>query len=269
MPDEFGRSQGPEMKTVPIIIPYYRAPEKLERCLAAIRAQTYGKTEVFVRDNSDDNILYTAAINEGLAKFSHSPDFDFVMVLNQDAYLLPNAIEQLVDYMNEDPACGIACPIQLASDLRSVFWGGSLQAFPNGIHDAKPIEHYSMPFPTYWANGAAMMIRTAMVREIGYFDKNLRFVGSDSDYSFTAAARGWKIMVVPDARAEHASGASGESDDLAISIIKAEDMIYFGEKWLTGGLYRSLAHEGPQLTNLTVKFAMDALTRGVEIMKSR
>jgi len=33
--------QGCQMKKVPIIIPYYRAPDKLERCLAAIRGQTY------------------------------------------------------------------------------------------------------------------------------------------------------------------------------------------------------------------------------------
>jgi len=81
-----------------------------------------------------------------------------------------------------------------------------------------------------------MMLRVTMVHEIGYLDKNLRFIGSDADYSFSAASRGWKMMVVPDALAVHELSSSGGEDNLTISIIKAEDMFYFGEKWLTGGL---------------------------------
>ena len=47
---------------------------------------------------------------------------------------------------------------------------------------------------TYWANGACMMIRASLIREIGLLDRNLRFVCSDADYSFTARARGWTIF---------------------------------------------------------------------------
>ena len=75
------------MKTIPILIPHFRAEEKLKKCIAHIEAQNYHPVEIFVRDNSDDNILFTAAINEGLYKYAFRDDVDYVLVLNQDAYL--------------------------------------------------------------------------------------------------------------------------------------------------------------------------------------
>ena len=182
------------MKTIPILIPHYRAEAKLKKCIAHIEAQNYQPVEIFVRDNSEDNILFTAAINEGLYKYAFRDDVDYVLVLNQDAYLGTDTLEKLVQCMQVNPDCGIACPIQI-NDNNSVNWGGSRQVFPFGVHQCDPLSSYQADFETFWSNGAAMLIRTKLVKEIGVFDKNMRFICSDSDYSFTARARGWKVMV--------------------------------------------------------------------------
>ena len=254
---------------VPIIIPFYREHEKLRKCQAAIAAQSYRDCEVFVRDNTNDNILFTAAVNEGLAKYCYRPDVRYVVVLNQDAYMDRDCVRHLVEYMDAHPECGIACPIQYASTgtamqwdgagtlkvqgNRVVTWGGSREAFPFGVHRRDPIDSYREPFETPWANGACMMIRVDTVREAGVFDRNLRFICSDSDFSFTARARGWKVCVVPQALAEHSLNASSDSGPVEIQLVKARDALYFAEKWLTGGLYRSLSFEGPGLAAIGVR----------------
>jgi GT2 family glycosyltransferase len=243
------------MALVPIIIPFYKEHEKLAKCLAAIEAQSHDACETFVRDNSDDNILFTAAVNEGLAKYCYRPDVQYVIVLNQDAYMDPDCVRRLVEFMDAHPDCGIACPFQYTETAsgRKVTWGGSLTAFPDGVHRHGDLARDREPFETFWANGACMMIRTQAVREVGQFDRNMRFICSDSDFSFSARARGWKVYVVPAALAQHALGGSGKGGDLAIQLVKCRDVVYFAEKWLTGGLYRRMAFEGAGLTGIDVR----------------
>lgn len=265
------------MALVPIVIPFYKEHDKLTKCLAAIEAQSHGPCETFVRDNTHDNILFTAAVNEGLSKYCYRPDVEYVVVLNQDAYMDRDCVRHLVEFMDGHPECGAACPLQYAETAsgRKVSWGGSLQAFPDGVHRVGDIASYGEPFETFWANGACMMIRTQVVREVGLFDKNLRFICSDSDFSFTARSRGWKVFVVPQALAQHALAGSGRESSLEIQLVKCRDVVYFAEKWLTGGVYKRLALEGPGLTDIGLRRVLrkyrdhiGALERSVGVAQS-
>lgn len=235
------------VKPVAVVIPHYKAPDELEKCIQAVQYQIGVETEIFVRENSFDNILFTRAINEGLRRFCYSDQYDFVLILNQDAYLRPNCLSHLLNVMHANSTAGITSPIQVNKN-NQITWGGSLQAYPYGVHAGGDIESTNPPFKTYWANGACMLFRISMVREIGLLDENMRFICSDSDYSFMARSRGWDVVVVPPAVVEHSLNASGKSTDAWLTEVKLKDQIYFAEKWLTGGVYRSLALEGKDLT---------------------
>jgi GT2 family glycosyltransferase len=255
------------MNRIPIIIPFYRDHQNLERCLEYARAQTYPNIEIFVRDNTHDNIYFTAAVNEGLQKFAYDPAIRYAVILNQDAFLHPDAIRILAEFLDRNPRCAIAAPLQLTPQGR-VSWGGSLNAFPVGIHRCDPLENYRQPMETHWANGAALMVRLEAVREVGLWDRNLRFICSDVDFSFSCRARGWNVQVVPAARCEHMLNASagGDSD---IELIKLKDAIYFARKWISGDLYRTLSFEGPSLMRLGVRQEIDRLQRAADSLERR
>lgn len=229
-----------------VIIPYYIDTRALEKCKATLKASTFNNFEIFIRDNSEDNIYFTAAVNEGIKAGLTDATIDAFLVLNQDCYLEPRTLESLHAHLSLHPSCGIACPLQ-TDGHNNVTWGGSLEAFPTGRHYAIPIDQYEEPFTTYWANGACMLLRRSMVEEIGLLDKNLKFICSDSDYSFTARSRGWEVHVVPSARCEHTLGNSSRSSSLEIDKIKLQDIIYFYEKWISGDLYRKLSYEDPNI----------------------
>ena len=237
--------------SIAVVIPAFRAPERLARCLAHVKAQTRRPLDVHVHDNSLDNRYYTAAVNEGLKRHAFREDVEHVLVLSQDAYLAPDCVARLAAFMAERPDCGIACPVQVDA-TGAVTWSGSLDAFPSGIHRTQPARELAAAEETYWANGACMMIRALLIREIGLLDRNLRFVCSDADYSFTARARGWTIFLVRDARCEHTPGQARQPEDPALRRVMVEDFAYFYDKWLSGGLYRRLAHEGARLTPQTL-----------------
>ncbi len=251
------------MKTIPVIIPHYCAEQEIEKCVLALRSQAYKNIEIFIRDNSIDNILFTAAVNEGLEKFSQDSQIDYVLVLNQDAYLLKDSLTTLIQCMEENPTCGIACPLQISETTGNLYWGGSLDAFPFGKHQTHSLGSYKQDFETFWANGACMLLRTKMIREIGYLDKNMKFICSDSDYSFTARARGWKVMVSHLSHIHHSSGSSGSAGNQFIDQIKLKDALYFAKKWLSGDLFRSLAFEGESLTRMKLQTTIQNLERQI------
>jgi GT2 family glycosyltransferase len=257
------------MNLVPIVIPFFREHDKLKKCLAAIEAQSHPGCEAFVRDNTNDNIFYTAAVNEGLAKYCYRPDVRYVMVLNQDAYLHPDCVRRLVEFMESQPDCGIACPLQVDASATRVTWGGSLQAFPTGVHRNDQLASYTSPAETYWGNGACMLVRAETVREVGRFDRNMRFICSDSDFSFSARARGWKVFVVPGARVTHSLGASGSESNPELELVKTRDIQYFARKWLDGGLFRELAFEGSKLTRIGVRQEIENLQRLAQLLERR
>jgi len=251
------------MKKIPVIIPVYRGEEELKKCISALEEQFYKPIEIFIRDNNKDNVLFTAAVNEGLTRYSYSDAYDYILVLNQDAYVERDALIKLVKCMELNPGCGIACPIQLSFKNGPVNWGGSLDAFPFGQHLCRTADSYEKDFETYWANGAAMLLRTSMIREIGLLDKNMRFICSDSDYSFTARSRGWKIIVAVESLVYHSAGSSCAIVNEFLDSIKIRDAIYFANKWLTGDLYKSLSLEGARLSDAEIRLSVDKFKRAI------
>lgn len=242
---------------IPVIIPAFRSPERLSRCLASVALQDC-PVENYVRDNSTDNILYTAAVNEGLRKYAYGGEADFLLVLTQDCYLKENCLVNLAAYMESNPRCGIAAPLQLSAEGATT-WAGSLDAWPAGVHVQNAAAEFPGPMKTYWASGACFLVRAECVRDVGLLDENMRFICSDSDYSLTARSRGWDVVMVPSAQAEHECDESAKVSAPWLQRIKINDMRYFTQKWLSGGLFQDLAYEGKNITGEAVLQYLTAL----------
>jgi len=236
------------MDFVGVVIPFYKQREQLNKCLELIRQQTIKNVKIYIKDNSEINTYFTSAVNEGIQTFIEDREIKYILVLNQDAYLEQNSIEELVNSMERNDECGISAPIQI-SDSGNVVWSGGLDAFPLGNHQSVIENSASNELETFWVNGAAMLLRKQMVREIGLFDKNMKFICSDADYSFTARSRGWKLLVSRRAFVQHDLSGSKDTENKELTRIKINDAIYFTKKWINGDLYRSLAFEGRYLTN--------------------
>ena len=48
---------------IPVIIPYYRQKDQLDKCIANLKNQAI-ELEISIQSNNDINIYFTAAINE-------------------------------------------------------------------------------------------------------------------------------------------------------------------------------------------------------------
>jgi len=246
---------------IPAVIPFYRHRDKLDRCLAHLARQTR-PVEPIVIDNTIDNVYFTAAVNRGL-KMCLGMTSPYYVMLNQDMYLAEDAVDRLAAFLDATPGCGIASPLHLSLERPGeVDFAGGAEAFPTGAHLYGQRADFVHDRETYWATGGCLMLRAEMVREIGLLDPNLRFLGSDSDYCFTARARGWTVWVVGGAVGLHEAGASkARQPDPVLEIVKTDDILYFAAKWLTGDLFRHLAFEGPRLGLARVQEIVDHFRR--------
>lgn len=224
-----------------VVIPYFRRPEQLSRCRAALAASTV-PVEVFVHDNNGENIGFTAAINRGL-RAAVEGRHPFAFVLNQDCYVRPDAVAKLVAFMDARPQCAIAGVKQvLESDPDCIGHGGCGSAYPSGTHlgGRKSLGECAVSLPMPWVNGAAMFVRTEAFIEFGMMDANMVLFGSDSDWCYTARARGWEVWYCAEAECTHEGGESWLHSSAEIDGVLRRDMQFWRDKWVGSALFERL-----------------------------
>ena len=174
---------------------------------------------VRVLDNARP-LTFAANVNLGIA----STVGEYVLVSNPDALAEPDAVNRLVDFAAEHPRCGIAGPQMRWPDGA---WQPSRRRFPTvrgTIVRRTPLrrlrppyetqrEHYAlderqtMPVQADWMLGAFLLMRRAMLDEIGGWDAGYRHYCEDIDLCYRAAQAGWERWYVPDAVVTHAYAA--------------------------------------------------------------
>ena len=156
---------------------------------------------------------FAANLNAGLALTSG----DAVLSVNPDTVPEPGAVAALRTFMEDHPRAGVAGP-------RMVFPDGSLQPsrrrFPTvmgtivrrtplrkvvpqrshfHLDEAPPAE----PAQADWMLGGFLLLRRAMLEELGGFDPAFRLYGEDIDLQYRAHKAGWERWYVPAAVVHH------------------------------------------------------------------
>lgn len=231
-----------ENNRVLAIIPVYKNYAQRDKCIAALEAQTV-PVDVFTHDNTHDNIGFTKACNRGLRE-AIKTGRKYAMLINQDCYAEPDAVEQLIRFMDAHERCAIAGPMQVdAANPDLIVNAGGLQAYPFGQHRGNKLRsggELSTSEPISWANGACMFARMEAVVEFGLHDEGMFLIGSDSDWSFTARARGWEVWYCAESVVRHEGGISNSMPPAEVQSIFHKDMDYWRRKWFGTVTHRQL-----------------------------
>jgi GT2 family glycosyltransferase len=248
MPEQASTSVPPNQTppTIIAVIPHYRRPDQLERCLAALAASTM-PIRPWVYDNNKTNIGFTKAVNFGL-KVSFANGARYVLLLNQDCYVSPDAVANLVQFMETHPRCGLAGLKQVASiDPDFIMHAGCSDAFPVGRHHIGRKSHgdHTISRPMPWVNGAAIFARLSAVLEFGLLDENMVMIGSDSDWCYTARMRGWEVWYCADAEAIHEGGVTTSQISPEMQKVFNSDMTWWKNKWVGTAVFNHLVKQIP------------------------
>jgi N-acetylglucosaminyl-diphospho-decaprenol L-rhamnosyltransferase len=165
---------------------------------------------------NDEPRSFAANANLGAEHTEH----ELVLIANPDAVAEPGAVAALRDFMTAHPRAGAAGPKMLYSDGT---WQASRRSFPTvgaTLVRRTPLRllfpplrwqrrHYLLddrpgePVQTDTMLGAFIMLRRAMLDEIGGWDAGFRMYGEDIDLNYRAAKAGWERWYVPAAVVHH------------------------------------------------------------------
>jgi N-acetylglucosaminyl-diphospho-decaprenol L-rhamnosyltransferase len=156
---------------------------------------------------------FAANINLGLERTGA----DAVVVANPDAVAEPGAVAALREFMEAHPRCGVAGPRMVYPDgspqpsrRRFPTVGGTLvRRTPlrlligqrRHLHLDEPAP--GAPVEADWMLGGFLLLRRAMLDELGGFDPGFRLYGEDIDLQYRAMRAGWERWYVPAAVVRH------------------------------------------------------------------
>ncbi len=187
------------MKKVLFIVVTYNGMQWLARCLGSIpswadiyvwdNASTDGSAD-FVADNYPPAVLVRNAVNDGFAKpnnegfrYAVEHGYDYVYLLNQDAWLEEGALEKLLAAAEAHPEYGLLSPMQYSDGFQAI--------------DAQFLKDKTPP-AAHW------LVPVSSLSRIGLFDEVLfPFWGQDDDWCNRLRHAGLGIGIVEEARAVH------------------------------------------------------------------
>ena len=145
---------------------------------------------------------------------------DWVVLLNNDATLEPDALEALQAAAQRWPRAGILAGKLLFPDGR-VQWAGQRVGLLSGYSGrprgyGRPDDAVADPEgPVDRAVGALMAVARTAIDRVGLLDEDLFAYVEDVDWSLRVRRAGFDCVYVPAARARHALSASTGGDQLS------------------------------------------------------
>jgi len=170
---------------------------------------------------------------------------DYLLILNPDTRLQPNAVQHLLSFMWTHKSAGICAPKLLNPDGSLQFsfrhfptWKSFIARrtplrifFPNSkindLHLMKQADH-TITQKVDWVLGGCMCIRKKSINDIGLLDSKYHLYVDDIDFCLRNWRGGWSVWYVPSARVIHHHQAKSDKALFNIySLYHLKSMIHF------------------------------------------
>ena len=232
----------PDAPEISVVIPSWNTRELLRTCLATLRAARKPPTEVIVVDNASHDgsaamvaqsfpevRLLVNEKNEGFARGCNQgmrvARGRYVLLLNTDTELAIDALELLHAFLERHADYGAVAPRLVHADGRTQRTCNAFPTLATALFFATPLERWcpdSRELRRYFLRdwdhederdveqppAACLLVRAAVLEEIGLFDERLWLFFNDVDLSRRMAEAGWKTRYLFGARVVHHVGAS-------------------------------------------------------------
>ena len=236
------------MKKVLVIVVTYNGMRWLERCLDSV----YDQADVYVFDNDSTDgsadfvasrypsaTLVRSAENLGFSKpnnlgfeYAVKKGYEYVYLLNQDAWLESGALDKLVAVSEAHPEYGVLSPVQYQDGYEK------LDIQFQKLY--KKAEGQVVEVPRVMA--AHWLVPVRVIEKIGPFEEALfPLYGQDDEWCHRLHFFGLKVGVVPEARAVHDRAHRPESKEKLVH-----------RNFYTGSLVRLCRYHRPLWINFLI-----------------
>jgi|SRR5215212_575749 len=202
------------------------------RCLASVDRLEYPNYRLLIVDNcstddsvdriraarpdifliqTDKNLGFAGGNNLGI-RHALDQGAEYVWLLNNDTVVDSRSLTTMVDLAEEDSRVGLVGSVLYYMDKpeKVQIWGGAYVYFWYGIvrNREAPTNHSELQHII----GASMLIKRALIEDIGLLDERYFMGWEDIDYGFKARNNGWKLKTASASVVWHKVSASSRKD---------------------------------------------------------
>jgi len=202
-------------KKVFIIIVTYNGEKWLQRLFESLHQSIYPVEILVVDNNSLDNSvaliktfpkvqLIESKENLGFGKANNlgiqsalKQNVDYVFLLNQDTWIYPDTIGNLVKAAESNKNFGILSPLHFSNNEITLdknfktYWDRNKTVISETFDQVE------------FVNAAAWFISKQVIEKAGFFDPIFNHYGEDRNYSNRVVFHGYKVVICKDARICH------------------------------------------------------------------
>lgn len=249
-------------------------------CLKSLQQSRYGRMRIVVVDNGStdgsvkavrsafpdiplietgENLRWCGGNNVGI-RYAMEQGADYILLLNNDIEVDVEMIPRLAQAAIDLPGAGILSPkIYYASQPDVIWYAGGGMSLWRGLfwHDGireKDVGQFDQARDVDYITGCAMLIRRAVVEQIGVIDEGYIHYGEDVDYSLRAQRAGYRLRLVPGATMIHKVSATLGKSPLRKYLHKTRSNLR---------LYRKYAPVWSWFTTIPAFVVLDAVRIGL------
>ncbi len=250
---------------ISVIIVNWNTRDFLEQCLSSLSLDTCRRSvEIIVVDNgssdgspdmvevnfpqvklirSQENLGFARANNLGIQYSSGR----YISLVNSDVKVIPDCLDTLADYLDQNPAVGNVGPRVLNPNMTLQ---SSCRRFPtlwNNLCSAiglatlfKNSRLFSGEHMFFFRHDRAMavdvlvgcfwMLRRAATNEVGLLDEKFFMYGEDVDWCRRCWNAGWRIVFLPTAAAIHYRGGSSGTQAVRLAVAQQSSVFHYWSK---------------------------------------
>lgn len=233
-----------------VIIVTYNGHQWIDKCLGSLRTSTI-RPDVYIVDNgssdgtqeyiklnysevmfhqSNENLGFGRANNMGL-QYALDNGYEYVYLLNQDAWVFPNTFELLINAFETNPDFGILSPIQMQAN--ESYLDESFKKCISVSHYVDSLYNNAIlginlnhPYEVGMTMAAHWMISKNCLKTVGGFSPTFPHYGEDVNYNDRIHYWKFKMGIVPAAKAIHDREKRSDSIKKLLHMYKMTELSY-------------------------------------------
>lgn len=223
-----------------IVVVTYNGDKYIEKCIEKITITIPQKQIVVIDNNSTDKTVQIIKqkfphthtilnkVNVGFGKANNigmmycmKMGAKYILLINQDAYLVDNCIQSLLRVAEKNKDFGIFSPMHLNRrgdelDYNFYYYINNSHKFWSKLYLNEPLpEIHEVDF----VNAACWLIKSDCIKKVGGFSPSFFHYGEDEDYVNRLRYNGIKIGVCPSSKIIHDRNQNNQRDFYSRSII--------------------------------------------------
>lgn len=204
--------------------------------VSALRAR-FGPSLTLIE--CQENLGFARGNNLGI-QYALDHGANWVLLLNNDAYVAPTFLSEMENSVKRDEGLSIIAPVILYHDFPERIWYFGDRLIPGllATYSLYRGQFYHAQFPPLvsvdFVNGCGMLVKSEVFKRIGFFDTAYFMYGEEVDFCWRARTMGFRLAVATQAKMWHKISASSNRDRPASRYLRIRNQIRFYRTYSRG-----------------------------------